>query len=1056
VGPTSRRAAVDGVSVLLLTGPGGGVVDEVLDALGAQSARPDQVVLTGLAPDSPEAARAQAHPITRDGVEVLLRPPATGVDHPLAASVNDALHVLPDDPRRWVWVLHDDSLPQPDALAALLEPVRRSSRVGVVGPKLVRRDDPRVLLGVGHRVTRGGRSADDGPERLVDQGQFDTRTDVIGVPLAGMLVRSDVLAEVGGVEPAFDQGTEGLDLSWRSHLRGHRVVVAPQAVVAQGDHGPGVTSPVRHRRRLRQVALARGSWWRTPARAAGIALAAALSTLALLLLKRPQEARAELADLTAVLAPGRSTAARWRFRGRRTVRERDLQGLFAPAGAAWRGTGETLQEALSPRPAGEASEPARRGVETGPVGEEVVALDDDVRGRARRWSWWLAAAVVLAAVVSVARWREIWAGLAPAGDGVRGGELLSSGAGADDAWALWALPWTGSGLGSAGQGPPWVLPLAGLAWVAEHLPGGPGASSSVDVVTAWLLWAALPAACVCAYAAARVATRRRGVRAVAALAWVGLAPLAVGVDEGRVGPVVLHVLAPLVVAGVVAAMDSSVGGRTGTTLAAATVLVVGIAAWFVPAVLVWTCAMALVMLVRGPHRVRWRGLAIGVLPPLLLGPWLRVLWDEPLLVLAGAGAGTVQGAVPAWQALLLHPGGPVPPVLWWTAPLWLLAVAAVLWPDPGGRRAGWLLVGALVALAGALASPWVHLGVTPSGYAEAGQAVTLWPGVFLSLVGAALLGAAVLAVEPVLHGRPRAARPPLRALAGAVSVLAMVAAAASAGVVVWRAVGSPDPTLAVASPAVPAVVAEQASGPTAVRWLSLTTQGPAESYAVRYALRGTEVDPWVRDRVDESTVTARSTEPASAAVEELVGVEAAGAVGDAPGAALAALAVGYVHLDAEEDHPLVTGLERVPGLTRISAPQGGVLWRVTAGEDAPDAVPGRVRVLDPAGDQVAVLGVRGSHSQVSADVPQGGAGGRLVVSEGAGWPAVAQVRADGDLVPARPGWPPTYDLPEDVEQVEVELPLADRAWWVATAALAALVGFLALPVGGSRREGRTS
>lgn len=1054
--PAPRRAAVDGVSVLLLTHPGGTVVDQVLDTLGDQQPVPDRIVVAGLSEDSEEGSRARTHPLTDQGVDIVLRPAPAGVgDNPLAAAVDDALDHLPDDPAHWVWVLHDDSVPRPGALAALLEPARRTSRVGVVGPKLVRDDDPRVLVGVGHHLTRTGRPVDDDSTGLVDQGQFDSRSDVIGVPLAGMLVRSDVLCEVGGLDPAFDEGAEGLDLSWRSHLRGHRVVVAPHAVVEQGDIGLGISSPLRHRRRLRQVALARGSLWRMPLRALAVALAALAATVGLLLLKRPQEARAELADLTAVLSPARGTAARWRFRGRRVVRERDLQGLFESTGEGWRGTGETVQEVLSPgRSRGAAGGASRAGVETGPVADDVVSLGDDQGRRRRWWSWWLLAAVLVCAGVALARWREILPGLSPDGDGVLGGEVTTSGAGAADLWGLWALPWSGSGLGTGDAAPLWVLPLSGLTWLAERLPGGPDATASGDVVTAWLLWAAVPAACVTAYLAGRVGTRSRPLRAVLGLAWAGLAPLAVGVDEGRLGPVLVHILAPLLVAGLLVSSDREAAPRVSATATAGTVLVAALAAWFVPVVLLWTSAVAALMLLLGPGRVRWRGLVLLLLPALLLGPWLVDLWREPLLALTGAGAATVQGAVPPWQTLLLHPGGSVPPVLWWTAPFWVLALLASLVAGRPGRRATVLMAGALPALAAALAAPWVQVATVPPGFSDAGQPLTLWPGTFLTIAGAAVLLAAVTGADAALAPVAGAGRS-AGLLTAALSLVALVAAAASVGVLAWRAAGTPDADLVVAAPALPAVVAEQASGPTAVRLLDLTPQGPPDSYVVRYRLIGAEPDPWVRDRVREALLAPPAVDEST--VRDLVDAQATGAAVDGPAAlrGLADLAVGYVAVDAEVDHPLVSRLDAVPGLARISAPQGGALWRVVPA-DGDSGGPARARVVDDTGAVVGVLEVAGPHGVTDTTVPPSARGGTLVVSEGLGWADVAQVRADGVALDPLPGAgavsSPSFALPDDAGSVVVELPVAHSTWWLLTAVLAAVVGFLALPVGGGRRR----
>src|SRR5690606_14310050 len=105
-----------------------------------------------------------------------------------------------------------------------------------------------------------------------------------------------------------------------AHLAGHRVVVAPDAVVRQGEEGLGVTDPLRTRLRQRQVALARGSLWSSVRRGLGVLVTSTLAALALLLVKRPADAAAEWTDVRAVLSPARGWGARRRFRRRRTVR----------------------------------------------------------------------------------------------------------------------------------------------------------------------------------------------------------------------------------------------------------------------------------------------------------------------------------------------------------------------------------------------------------------------------------------------------------------------------------------------------------------------------------------------------------------------------------------------------------------------------------------------------------------------------------------------------------------------------------------------------------------
>ena len=65
----------------------------------------------------------------------------------------DKRPIRPRDKYEWLWLLHEDSSPQPPALAALVDTVTHSSRVGVAGCK-VREPGSRRLVNVGLDVTR--------------------------------------------------------------------------------------------------------------------------------------------------------------------------------------------------------------------------------------------------------------------------------------------------------------------------------------------------------------------------------------------------------------------------------------------------------------------------------------------------------------------------------------------------------------------------------------------------------------------------------------------------------------------------------------------------------------------------------------------------------------------------------------------------------------------------------------------------------------------------------------------------------------------------------------
>ena len=83
----------------------------------------------------------------------------------------------------------------------------------------------------------------------LDQEQHDAVRDVFYVPGAATLVRADLFDALGGFDPGIELLGEDLDLSWRAHVVGARVLVAPGARIAHLE-ALGERRPVDDRRRL--------------------------------------------------------------------------------------------------------------------------------------------------------------------------------------------------------------------------------------------------------------------------------------------------------------------------------------------------------------------------------------------------------------------------------------------------------------------------------------------------------------------------------------------------------------------------------------------------------------------------------------------------------------------------------------------------------------------------------------------------------------------------------------------------------------------------------------
>ena len=125
--------------------------------------------------------------------------------------------------------LHDDVALASDAISRMVEELYRSN-AGAVGPKMVHWENPTMIQSVGNAVDRFGVElpyADDGE---LDQEQHDAVQDVFVLPGSCLLVRADLFRTVGGFDSTLHSSGNDLDLCWRMHTTGARVVVVPSAV----------------------------------------------------------------------------------------------------------------------------------------------------------------------------------------------------------------------------------------------------------------------------------------------------------------------------------------------------------------------------------------------------------------------------------------------------------------------------------------------------------------------------------------------------------------------------------------------------------------------------------------------------------------------------------------------------------------------------------------------------------------------------------------------------------------------------------------------------------
>ncbi|ANN15343.1 glycosyl transferase [Amycolatopsis orientalis] len=738
------------------------------------------------------------------------------------------------DPGGWVWLLHDDCAPEPDCLENLLAAAENEPAATVLGPLAVDWSDPRLIVEAGLSTDAIGHRQQISPEETAtavlavpSAGSLvrrETWHDLGGYDPGFPLLREDL--DFGWRANAAGGRVLSVPSARLRHAR----------ALSTGQRKPDAlgislaTANRVHGLRVFLVNCSAPSFWFGLLR---IPFFAVLRALAFLLLRRTGEAGAELAatwyllrgrgGLRAARAERRKSggpgAVRGLFTGRMTrvrnavragvvglVRrgvERDFALGTVPETADQEGAWippEALK-AGKDRPVGPGALPAgaMRGVGSRGTGlrrpSAVVAVavpeatEEPVAGRpkpspvprdggrrpepelvfvevdrkrvlgATVFAPPVLMLVVLTALAFVVNGSRL-------GLDLFGGKLLPVG-GLGEIWSSYLAPWHAIAGGTASPAPA-TLPVLGTLGALFTPIGGPAA------LVAILLIGDIPLAALGAYVATRHLRVRRWVRAVVAAAYGVLPAATASVAQGRLDVVVVHLLLPLVIAGIVGLLVRA----DSRWLHVSALSAIGLA--LIGAFSPLAHALALVGLVIGfvvlpsPTGLARRIASVGIvvfLPLALLLPWPSVLLRNPELLLHGLGGAAT--AASGADLAGLDPGGPGA----WPIGVVLVAAAIVALVIRPSKGAG---AGVAVVALGVLGLVAVRfVAVTPmSGGAHA----TGYAGVPLLVISAGLLWTVLatwrrggVSVEPA----PWLAK--VTAVAGVLVLLALATGAVVAG-----------------------------------------------------------------------------------------------------------------------------------------------------------------------------------------------------------------------------------------------------------------------------------
>lgn len=899
------------VCAILVSHNGARWLPELVAALSSQERAPDRLLAvdTGSTDGSAELLR-------NSRIEVIESDRESGFGSAVALAVNHLPQELEDSENQgeWLWLLHDDCAPAPDALAHLLEAVAQRPNVGMVGPKILGWHDRSHLLEIGVSIAHNGARWTGLERNERDQGQHDGDgiISVLAVSTAGALIRRDLFEEIGGFDENLPLFRDDVDFGMRAYMAGYTVLCATNArlfhaeAAATERRAIDVAGGALHRPHLLDrrhaafVLLANLPLWTLPWITLRVFASAFIRASGYLLAKLPGYALDELAAVALLFTRiDRLRAARRARRKNRLLPARVIRPLLAPWSEQLK-LGALRVRDLLLRRIERVPEPVAGNVFSDAIDESEEELLAPTRTRFWRQLLLrpLFVAVTPVLLITLIAARERFGSLA-------GGALAKIGNSAFDYLQIYGQSWHPLGLGSGRTTHPFTALLA----IFSIITGG-----NPDLFVTLLFIAAPVIAILTMYLFARKSGAGKSISIAAGLVYAGSATLISALAVGYLSTALLIILLPLA-----ALVMRPLINRQQPELT-------------------WrrSCVIAFMLTVLAALSFQvFVGMAIFLITHILFLSYQKVDRQQILSRLTKYGAillGSFIGLAPWSFANILTPGqllmdqgaplplsSPIRAMFENFQPLgsipWFVVGASALIACFGLFSTNSLIdavaiLGALslAALTSALALPAIGNSMTSQ----------VWPGGFLSLA----LFFALRVLITLGDGRIRSLQQSsLGAKHIATALIAIFIGYSTAANLLWFATKAPQtPVRTSESSVLPAFIATATENPDRPKTLILRSESIAGAQSFAYVVLRE------RDVVHgELTSLPDQSESLTKVVREIT----AGA-GDAPAASLAQFGIRYLYLEnGRSNNSLARKIDSIGGLTRLSATSEGILWEVS-------------------------------------------------------------------------------------------------------------------------------
>jgi GT2 family glycosyltransferase len=128
----------------------------------------------------------------------------------------------------WVFVLNEDTILHPDCVCQMVSVAQSDPHIGIIGPMVYHHSEPRTIQTAGGHMNKFW-EAQHIAENEPDQGQFYNVHDVNWISGCAIMVKRQLIEQVGVLDERFFYYWEETEWCMRAQKAGWRIVHVPQA-----------------------------------------------------------------------------------------------------------------------------------------------------------------------------------------------------------------------------------------------------------------------------------------------------------------------------------------------------------------------------------------------------------------------------------------------------------------------------------------------------------------------------------------------------------------------------------------------------------------------------------------------------------------------------------------------------------------------------------------------------------------------------------------------------------------------------------------------------------